>query len=238
VLAETLARVRGCRGLLLWESSVAARRWLFITGTETDAAGKDGHNYPPQARILQSLVDMPLPASIIIRSGRADGGLHVYWLLLCPFIVGTDEDRRRIKSLSERWQRLLKTKLAPYDLDSTFDLVRVLRPIGTTNHKYGTVVQALEFHPERRYSVEEIEAHLPPQEPPRPIAYTPASGADPDSVISRARAYIAKIPGAVSRAICGFSAIIVCFAATSALCSTRRVPARTCWTYSAAAAAR
>ena len=72
----------------------------------------------------------------------------------------------------------------------------MLRPVGTCNHKYGTTVSCLQFNPERRYSVEDIEAHLPPEPPP--IIFTPASGTDPNSVISRARAYIAKIPGAVS----------------------------------------
>jgi hypothetical protein len=165
---------------------------------DIDAAGKAGHNYPPQPYILDTLAAMPLAPSIVISSGKADGGIHSYWLLNTPFIIHSDEDRGHIKNTSTRWQRLLEAKLAPYDLDSTFDLVRVLRPVGTVNKKYGTTVSCLQFHPERRYSVEEIEAHLPPQEPPRPIAYTPASGADPYSVISRARAYIATIPGAVS----------------------------------------
>ena len=102
-----------------------------------------------------------------------------------------------IKSISERWQRLLKSKLAPFELDSTFDLVRVLRPIGTTNHKYGTTVQAAVFQPDRRYRVEEFEAHLPTPPAPRPVTYTPAS-ADPGSIVARARQYISRIPGAIS----------------------------------------
>jgi hypothetical protein len=116
---------------------------------DVDAAGKEGHNYPPQARILQALADMPLPTSIVVVSGRQDGGLHTYWLFREPFVIENDDDRRRIKNLSQCWQRLLKTKLEPYDLDSTFDLVRVLRPIGTTNHKYGSTVSALVFEPGR-----------------------------------------------------------------------------------------
>ena len=163
---------------------------------DIDAAGKAGHNYPTQPFILNALAALPLAPSIIVVSGKANGGLHVYWLLATPFVIRIDEDRSRIKGISERWQRLLKAKLAPYDLDSTFDLVRVLRPVGTHNHKYGSVVQVLAFHPERRYSVEDIEAHLPPQ--PSPIIYPPISGTDPNSVISRARAYIAKVPEAVS----------------------------------------
>jgi putative DNA primase/helicase len=164
---------------------------------DVDAAGKDGHNYPPQARILQALADMPLPASIVIVSGKPDAGLHPYWLLREPFIIHGNEDRDRIKTISTRWQRLLKAKLAPYDLDSTFDLVRVLRPIGTTNHKYGTTVKALIFDPQRRYRLEDFDQHLPPPPAPPPVTYRPFD-ANPNSIISRARAYVGKIPGAVS----------------------------------------
>ena len=80
---------------------------------DVDAAGKDGHNYPPQPFILDTLAAMPLAPSIVVISGRADGGIHVYWLLTTPFVIRTDEDRRRIKSISERWQRLLKAKAGP-----------------------------------------------------------------------------------------------------------------------------
>lgn len=93
---------------------------------DIDAAGKAGHNYPTQPFILNALAALPLAPSIIVVSGKANGGLHVYWLLATPFVIRIDEDRSRIKGISERWQRLLKAKLAPYDLDSTFDLVRVL----------------------------------------------------------------------------------------------------------------
>jgi hypothetical protein len=115
-----------------------------------------------------------------------------------PFIIEGDDDRRRIKSISERWQRLLKTKLVPYDLDSTFDLVRVLRPIGTTNHKYGSTVRALVFEPGRRYRVEDFEQHLPAPPAPQPSTYTPPSSSDTWNVVERARRYLTTIPGAVS----------------------------------------
>ena len=61
---------------------------------DVDAAGKDGHKYPPQTLIIDALASMPLTASIIVVSGRPDGGLHVYWLLLTPFLVRNDEDQR------------------------------------------------------------------------------------------------------------------------------------------------
>ena len=128
---------------------------------DVKAAGVEGHNYPPQARILQALHDMPLRVSLIAASGRPDGALQVYWLLLAPFLIESEEDRKCIKRTSKQWQRLLKAKLCPFELDSTFDLVRVLRPIGTTNKQERTPVSALVFQPDRRYRIEEIERYLP-----------------------------------------------------------------------------
>jgi hypothetical protein len=168
---------------------------------DVDAAGKDGHNYPPQAKILQALDNMPLRTSIIVASGRPDGGLHCYWLLLERFLIETHEDRTRIKELSKGWQRLLKSKLSPYELDSTFDLVRVLRPIGTVNKKYGSTVGAIVFQPDRRYRIEDFEWCLPA--PPQPTttsvrATTITTATTAADVAARARARVDKIPGAVS----------------------------------------
>jgi hypothetical protein len=190
------------------DGNAIRRRGSHTRGTEGEVvavvalvadvdAEKPGHSYPPQARILQSLDDMPLAPSMIVVSGKADGGLHPYWLLRDPFVIQNDADRTRIKSISERWQRLLKAKLAPFDLDSTFDLVRVLRPIGTTNHKYGTTVSAMLFEPGRRYRVEDFEQHLPAPPAQRPVAYRPII-ADHNSVMGRAQAYLAKLPGAIA----------------------------------------
>ncbi|MGO9109667.1 MAG: hypothetical protein ACLP9L_10575 [Thermoguttaceae bacterium] len=161
---------------------------------DVDAAGKEGHRYPPQPRILQTLDDMPLPPSIVVISGRDLGGVHVYWLLAVPFVIRSDADRDLIKRISREWQGLLKAKLAPYELDSTFDLVRVLRPIGTVSKKYGTLVSAFLFQPDRRYRIEDFEAHLPK---PAPVRWTPLASVTGNDTIDRAARYIAKISGAI-----------------------------------------
>ena len=88
-----------------------------------------------------------------------------------------------------------KAKLAPCELHSTFDLVRVLRPVGTVNKKYATLVSAMVFQPDRRYRIEEFEQHLPRPEPVK--AWTPPANAT-GSIIDRATHYVAHIPGAVS----------------------------------------
>ncbi len=159
-------------------------------------AEKPGHNYPPQSFILDALGKMPLQPSMIVMSGKPDGGLHVYWLMAEPIVIQDEEHRRKVKGLSRRWQGLLKTKLSPYDLDSTFDLVRVLRPVGLTNKKYGTTVTALTFEPDRRYRLADFERCLP--ELPKPKPMPAVTCANPSNVIERARAYVSRIPGAVS----------------------------------------
>ena len=176
------------------DSKAIQARGEFARGLETEVAAvvalvadvdaeKPKHNYPPQSVILNTLADMPLQPSVIVVSGRADGGLHPYWLLAEPFTIRTEADRDRIKRVSKEWQRLLKSKLAPYELDSTFDLVRVLRPIGTTNKKYGSTVSALVFEPDRRFTVEDFERHLPRPEPARP--WTPPPSATGGSISER-----------------------------------------------------
>jgi len=189
------------------DSKAIQARGEFARGLETEVAAvvalvadvdaeKPKHNYPPQSVILNTLADMPLQPSMIVVSGRADGGLHPYWLLAEPFTIRTEADRDRIKRVSKEWQRLLKSKLAPYELDSTFDLVRVLRPIGTTNKKYGSTVSAIVFEPDRRFNVEDFERHLPRPEPARP--WTPPPSATGGSISERAARYVAQIPGAIS----------------------------------------
>ena len=157
-----------------------------------DAGPKPGHNYPTQRKIYQALLGMPRYPSLIVVSGRKNGGLHVYWLLDKPYVIRSEMDRQRIKSISRRWQELLRSKLAGHDLDSTYDLVRVLRPIGSTNHKYGTIV--LEAHdldpamkaeveakmganlddvPYDRDSIDAIDSALPPPPPVRADSLPP-----------------------------------------------------------------
>ncbi len=168
-------RTRGC------EDEVTA-----VVSLAADIDGpKPGHDYPTQHEIYKALLAMPRYPSLIAVSGQKSGGLHVYWLLDQPYVIRGEADRRRIKDISRRWQALLRSKLGGRDMDSTYDLVRVLRPIGSTNRKYGTVV--LEAHdldpamkakveadlgasldevPYDRDSIDELESALPAPPPP------------------------------------------------------------------------
>ncbi len=168
-------RARGC------EAEVVA---VVAIVADIDAVPKPGHDYPTQFEIHKALLEMPRYPSIVVVSGRKNGGLHVYWLLDKPYLIRDQADQHRLKNVSRRLQELLRSKLDGREMDSTYDLVRVLRPIGSTNYKYGTVVveaheldpamkaqaeaglgASLDDLPYDRDSIDEIEAALPPLPP-------------------------------------------------------------------------
>ncbi|MDO8629857.1 MAG: hypothetical protein Q7R41_05140, partial [Phycisphaerales bacterium] len=132
-------------------------------------AHKPGHtkNYPPRSRIDDTFRKMPFQPSIVVNSGPAGRGAHPYTLLVEPVVIDSEAMRTRVKGISERWQGLLRTHLGhddagrSYDIDSTFDLCRVLRPAGTINHKYGCVVTWDVFEPHRRYAWTDVEDNAP-----------------------------------------------------------------------------
>lgn len=87
--------------------------------------------------ILAALVaTMTLPPTLILHSG---GGFQAWWLFVEPWVFGSDEERERAAALVKRWQSLLRIRAAEkkWELDSTHDLARVLRPTGTWDWKYG-----------------------------------------------------------------------------------------------------
>ena len=198
---EAVSEIRGRRGRP--KESEVHSVVAMVADVDVAVPGKKATDYPPQDVALKVLDEMPLPASIVNLSGSEDGGLHVYWLLHEPFEIKTPEDLVYIKNISKRWQGLLKSKLAAlgYKLDSTFDMVRVLRPAGSVNHKYGTVVKPLTFEPDRRYAADDFEEFFT-EEPDRPahkaIDYAALSKIPRGNIHDQARWYLQQIPGAVA----------------------------------------
>ena len=137
-------------------SSVVA----FVCEIDVESGCHKEQGYPTQEAALSALAQMPVRPSIVNLSGPPHGGLHVYWLLDTPAGVTDAATRRKIQGLSRAWQALLRSKLSPARLDSTFDLVRVLRVPGCLNHKYGVCTSLLAFHPERRYRLSDFEGHV------------------------------------------------------------------------------
>jgi hypothetical protein len=165
--------------------------------SDTDTADQPQHEYPTQAVAMAALAAMPLSPSIVNLSGRDDGGFHVYWLLDAPVNVTDDPARRRVKAISKAWQAKLKSVLTPYRLDSTFDLVRVLRIPGCINHKYEAVMTRPILVQDHRYRLDKFARHIDSGKsaPLRTATIHDVNHADR---VQRCRRYLEKVPDALS----------------------------------------
>src|SRR5262245_38525385 len=80
---------------------------------------------------------LPIRPTLTVCSGS---GLHGWWCFREAIPIATEADRVEASRLVRRWQGYLRQRLAPYALDATHDLARVLRVPGTVNTKYGVPV--------------------------------------------------------------------------------------------------
>lgn len=115
-------------------------------------------------RILEA---MPLAPSWILATG---GGWHLYWLFQEPWEFESPDERAKAQAIIYGWQMLAIDAAANmgFSMDSTHDLARVLRPLGTTNHKYGTEVSFLQ-RADLRYNPSDFEDWVS-SAPPTPTA--------------------------------------------------------------------
>lgn len=107
--------------------------------------GTAGHTkrLPPDEDAAWSLVTpLPLSPTVAVHSG---GGLHLWWLFAEPYLFESDAARREVEAVGAGWQRLLQDAAAAHgwEVDSTWDLARVLRVPGTVNHKHDRPVRLL-----------------------------------------------------------------------------------------------
>ncbi len=111
---------------------------------------------------------LPLRPSAVIWSGN---GLHAYWILENPFVIGGAEEQKRITGMSHGFSRLIagEGRKRGWKLDNVADLSRALRVPGSINHKLdgGAKCEALSFEG-TRYGT---DAFLPyKEERPAPSA--------------------------------------------------------------------
>jgi P4 family phage/plasmid primase-like protien len=127
---------------------------------DVDIAGDahKGGGLPPTEQDARSLIDASgLEPSIIVSSGF---GLQPYWLLREPWQIESDEERKRLKSLSTRFQLNLRLRanLRGWAMDSTADLCRVLRVPGTFNRKVdGDIRMVTAEYAGRAYNLDDFE---------------------------------------------------------------------------------
>jgi P4 family phage/plasmid primase-like protien len=105
---------------------------------------------------------IPLKPSVIIDSGY---GGHFHWLLRELWCFEDDRDRQAAYHLLHRLQATIQAvaKRHGWDVDSTFDLARVLRVPGTYNRNVPDApkpVRIIEADPDRRYNPSDFQQHL------------------------------------------------------------------------------
>lgn len=151
---------------------------------DIDIAGpnhKDSTGLPANVDEAFELIDrFPLRPSIVVHSG---GGLHPYWLFDEP--CEHDDAAMLLERWAETWQQIA-TKMR-LKVDNVFDLPRVLRVPGTTNHKNGADVKLLDLR-HIRYGISEfIDATVaPPQRQQRSkITSMPVIGTRPGDVFNQ-----------------------------------------------------
>lgn len=115
--------------------------------------------YPrDETEALEILRTFELPPTAIVETGN---GLHVHFGLAEPYVIRSEQDRRRAKKAFSGFQRTLQRHFKKHgrEIDSIGDLSRNFRIPGTLNHKSippkAVVLQA--FDPSIRYALEEIE---------------------------------------------------------------------------------
>lgn len=81
------------------------------------------------------LVELPKQPTVIVRSGN---GYHVYWLFREFFNIRSEADRDYAEGILKGWEHYIKEKAFRehgWKFDSVSDLSRMLRAVGTLNHK-------------------------------------------------------------------------------------------------------
>ncbi len=109
---------------------------------------------------------VPFDPTWMVETG---GGTHVYWLFREPWVLESDEERARAAAIIKGWQRhIIDSALElGFTVDSTHDLARVLRPVGTVNSKYGYRVRYQQVS-DHRFNPSDFDDWAAAVEPIRP----------------------------------------------------------------------
>ena len=116
-----------------WEVAGIAAFWSDIDVAHP--VHKTAKQYPPSIeKALEALEQLPFAATIIVHSGH---GVQLWWVLKEVWIFEDEADRERARRASQWWHQVVKGIFAEHgwDVDSTFDLPRVMRLPGTWNNK-------------------------------------------------------------------------------------------------------
>ena len=121
--------------------------WLDV---DLGSTGHKGVKYPPDQKTAWAILKMfPVKPSLVVNSGY---GLHVYWLFEHLLVLDTPEQRAKAAALSKKFQKKMQDLFAVqgYKIDNTSDLSRVLRVVGTINHKAGQRRKVRAIYPKQK----------------------------------------------------------------------------------------
>lgn len=130
---------------------------LWIDLDVLSGGGHKNTNLVPDFQAASAVLEKcAVPPSIVVNSG---GGIQAYWLFdqfwyFDRNIRKEDLERQSAANLAANWTQYLRLLAAPYNVDATQDLARVMRLPGTFNCKLENKrpVTMLEFDPKRRYT--------------------------------------------------------------------------------------
>jgi hypothetical protein len=120
-----------------------------IVGFALDLDAGKRAEYPSRESAIKACEIMPQRPTMIVDSDGPAGGFHCYWLLSRPHRIEGDEDRLWWSKLAHRWQERLRdnvAKLSGKAVDSTANLDRLLRPVGSLRQS-GHRVKLFRFEP-------------------------------------------------------------------------------------------
>jgi hypothetical protein len=130
---------------------------IYIPGWHVDP------NLPPTLDDAYTLLNtFPIPPTSIIETG---GGLQAWWALKSPVIAS------EAKPILAAWKQSWKEAAAQHgwSIDDVFDLPRVMRLPGTTNHKGPAAVTIRTANWENRFNLDDITQWLTlPKPEPEP----------------------------------------------------------------------
>lgn len=142
-------------------------------GSDLDLRSEAHGNKPLPATIEEALtiIPAPIPPTIVIATGN---GAHAWWLFKEPYIFETDDERKDVARLLNRWHTMLRLNAAArgWSYDRLSDLARVLRIPGTFNYKDPSNPKqvAIYAQADRYYNLSDIEEFLDETAIPDPEA--------------------------------------------------------------------
>lgn len=139
---KTSKEGRAYKGFSRSADFTEAFRAMWVDIDVGQAKADKGEGYATQQEALEALhkfvEDLSLPTPMTVNSG---GGVHAYWAFT------EDVDSPSWFKLAKIFDAVIKHYGLLADPSCTMDRARILRPIGTINHKYNKPVQLIEDAP-------------------------------------------------------------------------------------------